>query len=72
LQLSPIDEEEHDFAVLQKFVALFPYSVFATLILAYFAYIGTPPTTDLESPPPVAIEYEDSFDVIQVRAVEYR
>jgi len=52
--------------VLQKYVALFPYSIFATLILAYFAYTGIPPTTDSESPPLVTIEYDDSFDVIQV------
>lgn len=58
--------------MLQKFVALFPYSVLATLILAYFAYTGIPPTTDPESPPPVTIEYEDSFDTIQVGALEHR
>jgi hypothetical protein len=58
--------------VLQKFVALFPYSAFATLILAYFAYTGIPPTADPGSPPPVTIEYEDSFDVIQVGVLEYR
>ena len=62
----PPIEEEYDVAVLQKFVALFPYSVFATLILAYFAYTGTPPTADPETPPPVTVEYEDSFDMIQV------
>jgi len=53
-------------------VILFPYSVFATLILAYFAYIGTPPTPDPETPPPVTIEYDDSFDVIQVSAQEFQ
>jgi len=68
LRLSPIDQEEYDVAMLQKFVALFPYSGFATLILAYFAYIGTSPTSDPEAPPPVTIEYDDSFDVIQVSA----
>ena len=72
LWLSSVDEEEYDVAMLQKFVALFPYSVFATLILAYFAYIGTPPTPDPETPLPVTIEYEDSFDVIQVGAQEFR
>lgn len=72
LWLSSADEEEYDIAVLQKFVALFPYSVFATLILAYFAYIGTPPTPDPETPPSVTIEYEDSFDVIQVSAQKFR
>lgn len=54
--------------MLQKFVALFPYSGFAALILAYFAYIGTSPTSDPEAPLPVTIEYDDSFDVIQVSA----
>ena len=65
-------EVEYDVAVLRKFVALFPYSVFATLILAYFAYTGTPPTTDPESPPSATIEFDDSFDVIQVSALRYR
>lgn len=64
--LTPVGEEEYDVSVLHKFLALFPYSAFATLILAYFAYAGLPPTTDCESPPPLTIEYEDSFDVIQV------
>jgi superkiller protein 3 len=72
LWLSSFDEEEYDVAMLQNFVTLFPYSVFATLILAYFAYIGTPPTPDSETPPPITIEYEDSFDVIQVSAQESR
>lgn len=63
-------EEEYDVAVLRKFVDLFPYSVFATLILAYFAYAGTQPMTDPESPPPVTIEYEDSFDAIQVSVLD--
>ena len=58
--------------MLQKFVALFPYSVFATLILAYFAYIGTQPTTDPESAHSATIEYDDSFDTIQVGALELR
>jgi len=65
-------EVEYDVVVLRKFVAMFPYSVFATLILAYFAYTGTPPTTDPESPPSVTIEFDDSFDVIQVSALQYR
>ena len=56
--------------MLRKFVDLFPYSVFATLILAYFAYAGTQPMTDPESPPPVTIEYEDSFDAIQVSVLD--
>ena len=48
-------------------MTLFPYSNFATLILAYFAYAALPPTADPEeSPPPTTIEYEDSFYVIQV------
>ena len=58
--------------MLQKFVALFPYSVFATLILGYFAYSGTQPATDPESPHPATVEYDDSFDVIQVSAPEYQ
>ena len=57
--------------MLQKFVILFPYSVFATLILGYFAYTGTQPMTSPESPPPAAIEYDDSFDVISVSAPAY-
>jgi len=53
-------------------VALFPYSGFATLILAYFAYSGTQSTTGPESPPPDTMEYDDSFDVIQVSVLEHR
>ena len=68
LRLNYIDEEEYDVAMLQKFVALFPYSGFAALILGYFAYIGTSPTSGPEAPLPVTIEYDDSFDVIQVSA----
>ena len=71
MRLIYVDEEEYDVAALQKFVALFPYSVFATLILAYFAYTGTQPTRDPEPPHPATIEYDDSFDVIQVSALEY-
>lgn len=66
LPLTSAGEEEYDISVLRKFLALFPYSGFATLILAYFAYAGLSPTTDYDSPPPATIEYEDSFDVIQV------
>ena len=69
--LTSADEEEYDVSVLQKFVALFPYSVLANLVLAYFAYTGIQPTTDPESPPPATIEYDDSFDVIQVSALEH-
>ena len=57
--------------MLQKFVALFPHSGFATLILAYFAYTGIQPTTGPESPPTITIEYDDSFDVIHVSAPAY-
>ena len=58
--------------MLQKFLALFPYSAFASLILAYFSYSGLSPTTDPESPHPVTIEYEDSFDAIQVSGPEFQ